>query len=52
MPAGMRNLGMQMHQSASKFARIAKLGDSSEAYSAFQKVTNSFVACHYSYRTH
>ena len=52
MPVGMRSMGMQMHQSASEFARVAKTGDVKRAYQAFQNVTTSCVSCHYSYRTH
>ena len=51
MPLEMRNLGWGMHDAASEFSKIAKQGDLKKAYSALQKVTNSCVACHYSYRT-
>ena len=51
MPLEMRNLGWSMHDAASEFSKIAKQGDLKSAYSAFQKVTSSCVACHYSYRT-
>ena len=51
MPVEMRNLGMGMHDAASEFSKIAKQGDLKNTYSALQKVTSSFVACHYSYRT-
>ena len=51
MPLEMRNLGWGMHDAATEFSKIAKQGDSKNAYSAFQKVTSSCVACHYSYRT-
>ena len=51
MPLEMRNLGWGMHDAASEFSKIAKQGDLKSAYSAFQKVTSSCVACHYSYRT-
>ncbi len=52
MPMGMRSLGMQLHQVASEFARVARTGDKQKTYRAFQKVTSSCVSCHYSYRTH
>lgn len=51
MPLEMRNLGWGMHDAATEFSRIAKQGDLKNAYSALQKVSNSCVACHYSYRT-
>ena len=51
MPVEMRNLGWGMHDAATEFSEIAKQGDLKNAYSAFQKVTSSCVACHYSYRT-
>lgn len=51
MPLEMRNLGWGMHDAATEFSKIAKQGDLKSAYSALQKVTNSCVACHYSYRT-
>ena len=51
MPSEMRSLGMNMHNAASEFSELAKKGDLNVAYSAFQKVTNYCVACHYSYRT-
>jgi len=51
MPVEMRQMGWKMHQSASEFARIAKKGNISEAYTALQKVTATCVACHYNYRT-
>ena len=51
MPLEMRNLGWGMHDAASEFSKIAKQGDLKSAYSAFQKITSSCVACHYSYRT-
>ena len=51
MPVEMRKLGWGMHDAATEFSKIAKQGDLNSAYSAFQKVTSSCVACHYSYRT-
>jgi len=51
MPLEMRNLGWGMHDAATEFSKIAKKGDLKSAYSAFQKVTSSCVACHFSYRT-
>jgi len=51
MPPEMKNLGMGMHDAASRFSQVAKQGDMKSAYSALQQVTSSCVACHYSYRT-
>lgn len=51
MPLEMRNLGRGMHDAATEFSDITKKGDLKSAYSALQKITNSCVTCHYSYRT-
>ncbi len=51
MPLEMRQLGWGMHESASEFAEIARRGDLSAAYVAFQNITSSCIACHHSYRT-
>ena len=51
MPPEMRSIGWSMHDSATEFSEVARKGDLKTAYSAFQKVTASCVACHYSYRT-
>ena len=47
----MRQIGWDMHESATKFSQIAKKGSATEAYAALQKVTASCIACHNSYRT-
>lgn len=51
MPLAMRNLGWGMHDAATEFSKIAKKGNLKNSYLAFQNVTGSCVACHYSYRT-
>lgn len=51
MPPAMRNLGWDMHDSASEFARVAIKGDAQRAHAALQKVTAACVACHLNYRT-
>lgn len=54
MPAGMRELGYAMHQSASQFAVAAQdasvSGDLRPALAALAKVTQSCVACHAAYK--
>lgn len=51
MPDAMRQLGWNMHGSASRFAKIAKEGDTAKSLAALQEVMASCVACHLSYRT-
>lgn len=51
MPPEMRSIGWSMHDAATEYSEVAKKGDLKSAYNAFQKVTGSCVACHYSYRT-
>lgn len=51
MPFGMRQMGWSMHQAASDFAKIAKQGDTKQAYAALQKVSATCLACHHTYRT-
>jgi hypothetical protein len=51
MPDEMRKLAWGMHDAASGFSRVARLGDIQETQAALQKVTTSCVACHYSFRT-
>ncbi|WP_154048385.1 hypothetical protein [Thiomonas intermedia] len=54
MPAGMRELGYAMHQSASQFAVIAQdasvSGDLRPAIAALAKVNQNCVACHAAYK--
>lgn len=51
MPDTMRQMGWNMHDAATEFARVAKEGDKNKALTALQQVTSSCVACHMSFRT-
>ncbi len=50
MPNEMRSLGRNMHKAASEFAEVAEQGDVKNALKYLGKLTNSCVACHYSFR--
>lgn len=55
MPEGMRNLGLEMHQSASAFAaeamKVSQTGGSDKkVMAALSQVTRQCVACHGAYR--
>jgi hypothetical protein len=50
MPIAMRNMGWNMHESASELSRIAKDGELNDVFAALQKVTAACAKCHYSYR--
>ncbi len=50
MTAEMRSLGWAMHDSASEFASVAKKKDINKALKALEKLTNSCIACHSTYR--
>ncbi len=50
MPKEMRQIGTEMHRSATQFALIAQEGEVLEAYSALSNITSACVACHASYR--
>lgn len=50
MPVPMRNLAWGMHDAASEFAETAATGDLVASYKSLQKIQNSCVACHFSYR--
>lgn len=54
MPMPMRQMGMQMHRAASRFARVARDseidGDLKPSLAALGKVTQACVACHAAYR--
>ena len=50
MPVPMRNLAWGMHEAASEFATTAATGDVLASYKSLQKIQNSCVACHFSYR--
>lgn len=51
MPDTMRQMGWNMHDAATEFAKVAKSGDQAKAMAALQQVTSSCVACHMSFRT-
>ncbi|MDR3391273.1 MAG: hypothetical protein P4L77_06000 [Sulfuriferula sp.] len=50
MPQAMRMIGMEMHKSASRFARTATEGDTLRALDSLSTVTQQCVACHAAYR--
>lgn len=51
MPDTMRQMGWNMHDAASDFAKVAKSGDQGKSLAALQQLTSSCVACHMSFRT-
>jgi hypothetical protein len=51
MPKEMREIGWELHNSASAFAKAARQGDLNKTLSAYYRITSACVACHYSYRT-
>lgn len=51
MPDTMRQMGWNMHDAASEFAKEAKSGDQAKSLAALQQLTSSCVACHMSFRT-
>lgn len=51
MPDTMRQMGWNMHDAASEFAKVAKSGDQAKSLAALQQLTSSCVACHMSFRT-
>jgi hypothetical protein len=51
MPTAMRNMGWTLHKAASDFAKVARQGDTKQAYIALEKVTSSCIGCHFSFRT-
>lgn len=50
MPPAMHSAGMDGHQAASEFARIAASGDREKTIAALPLLTSGCVACHYAYR--
>ena len=50
MPPAMHAIGIDGHQAASKFARLAASGDREQTVAALPSLTAACVACHYSYR--
>lgn len=51
MPSTMQQMGWNMHDTASEFAKVAKSGDQAKSLAALQQLTSSCVACHMSFRT-
>lgn len=51
MPDTMRQMGWNMHDAATAFAKVAKSGDQAKSLAALQQLTSSCVACHMSFRT-
>lgn len=51
MPDTMRQMGWNMHDAATEFAKVAKSGDQAKSLAALQQLTSSCVACHMSFRT-
>jgi hypothetical protein len=51
MPDTMRQMGWNMHDAATEFAKVAKTGDQAKSLAALQQLTSSCVACHMSFRT-
>lgn len=50
MPEEMRQIGTEMHRSASQFALVAEQGDLLVAYKTLSSITSACVACHSGYR--
>jgi roadblock/LC7 domain-containing protein len=51
MPEAMHDIGIQGHMAASEFAVAGKSSEYDRALALLPKLTQSCVACHYSYRT-
>ena len=51
MPQAMREIGWELHNAATQFAKVAREGDLKETLRAYHRITSACVACHYSYRT-
>ncbi|MDP1610390.1 MAG: hypothetical protein Q8M11_05000 [Sulfuritalea sp.] len=51
MPPAMHAIGMDGHAAASEFANAASRGDRKQALALLPKLTQTCVACHYSWRT-
>ncbi len=50
MPSAMHAVGIEGHQAASAFARVAATGDGARTIAALPSLTAACVACHYAYR--
>jgi len=51
MPKEMREIGWELHNAASQFAKVARQGNLQKTLLAYHRITGTCVACHYSYRT-
>ena len=51
MPKAMREIGWELHNAATQFAKVAREGNLEKTLLAYHRITSSCVACHYSYRT-
>ena len=51
MPDSMRQMGIGMHEAASRFATVASEGDHLMTMKALQGLTTSCIGCHMGYRT-
>ena len=51
MPKEMREIGWELHNAATQFAKAARRGNLQETLQAYHRITSACVACHYSYRT-
>jgi hypothetical protein len=51
MPKEMREIGWELHNAASQFAKVARQGNLRKTLLAYHRITGTCVACHYSYRT-
>ena len=50
MPPAMHAIGIEGHQAASAFARLAAAGERDKAIAALPSLTAACVACHHAYR--
>lgn len=50
MPPAMHAIGMDSHQAASEFAKVAATGDRDKALALLPNLTGACVGCHISYR--
>ncbi len=50
MPPAMHAIGIDGHQAASAFARLAATGEREKTIAALPSLTAACVACHYAYR--
>ena len=51
MPKEMREIGWELHNAATQFAKVARQGNLQKTMLAYHRITGACVACHYSFRT-